>query len=169
MEHAGTQVSQDVALIWQEVSQVMQMLSHLTGKPVLPPVQPAAPADEQQAAGSKLVPKDLRDSSQEIPLSHNPQDLSSVHNFTIHVLHTKQKNVLAIKQQYSITCPKNNKIYFPTNFVPPMMNGAHPINLKINPTNSKSHNAFEFLNKHSQADIICLVETNLHWPNLTHK
>ena len=43
---------------------------------------------------------------------------------------------------------------------------SNPCGLGLNPTNSKSHNAFAFLSHHSQADIVCLAETNLRWPSL---
>ena len=43
---------------------------------------------------------------------------------------------------------------------------TNPCGLGLNPNNSKSHNAFAFLSHHSQADVICLAETNLRWPSL---
>ena len=46
---------------------------------------------------------------------------------------------------------------------------TNPNGLGLNPINTKSHNAFQFLSKKSQSDVTCLVETNLRWPDLHNK
>ena len=45
---------------------------------------------------------------------------------------------------------------------------TNPRGLGPNPNNHKSHNAMMFLSRKSQADIVCLAETNLRWPSLQY-
>ena len=45
---------------------------------------------------------------------------------------------------------------------------SNPNGLGVNPVSTKSHNTFSFLHRHSHADVICLAETNLRWPNLQY-